>query len=273
MGNFNFNISYSLLSKFNDHKDGALCGYRFEQVNLRKQFEEPQSDLAAAGQWFEFKVTGALPRDGKEPEPQTTKTGKLTALYEHLSSQAAINFPLVYQGVKITEKGKELIVEDHGFRMKMILDVIAEEGLIQQVRDIKTTGNFNEWQGGWAHTVKHPFWSNPHILQAKMYIWAWWKLYGEIPDFYFDVFANNNPENFEVFQVIITEESLKIFEEELWMISTELKGKAQVEGFEPLPEFKRCRECKEITNKEGLSLYDQCPFKALKVTPIKVYVP
>ncbi len=273
MSELTFNVSYSLLSKFQDHKAGALCGYRFEQANLRKLFEEPQSDLAAAGQWFEYMATGALPRDGKVPQALKTKAGEFTALYKHLNNQVTVNFPIIYQDVTITEKGKEIIFEYQGYIFKMILDVVSEQNFITQVRDIKTSGNFNEWQGGWIHTNKHPFWDNPHVLQAKIYIWAWWKQTGKIPEFYFDVFANNNPDDFEVFEIRMNEASLQTFETDLLELCKELKGKAQIEGFEPLPTFKRCRECKELTNVGGETLYDVCPYKALKVTPIVVNIP
>jgi hypothetical protein len=273
MNDLTFNISYSLLSKYLEHKQGALCGYRFEQQTIRKAFEEPQGDLAAAGQWAEYMMTGALPRDGKVPEPVKTAKGEFTAMYKHLNSQAKVNFPIVYQDVKILEVGKEIIFEHEGYRFKMVLDVLSEEVFKTQIRDIKTTGNFNEWQGGWAHTNKHPFWDNPHILQAKIYIWAWWKLNQEIPDFFFDVFANNDPDNFEVFEIRMNESSLLYFEGELLDICRELRVKSQIEGFEPLPTFKRCRQCKELTNIGGETLYDLCSFKALKVTPIIVNVP
>ena len=96
------NISYSLLKSFIEYTRNEFCGYRLRMERIAKLFQDiSEKEKAEAGQWFEYMVTGSVPRSGYIPEPARTKTGKLTALYEHLQGQMD-NFNAIYQDLKLS---------------------------------------------------------------------------------------------------------------------------------------------------------------------------
>jgi len=245
----NFNISNSLISKFNEYLAGHYCGKRFEAVLINKTHQEDYGDSANAGQWFEYKATGQRLRDGAIPLPTLTKKGELTAKYKYLEAQL-VNFSMLYKSINIIEAGKTLNIPLNGFNIKMIFDVWAEFEGKNVVRDIKTTGHLNnKWDSyGWAGDLTF----KKHISQAKMYIWGVWKTEGVITDFYFDVFSSVNSTDFKIFKVTMTEEKLKEFEKDLIDISEQLQLESAI-GFKTIPTKENCKgcplagECKEKT--------------------------
>lgn len=268
--------SQSLVARYKEHEAGQLCGERFYQVNYCKNFKEPQSDKAGAGQWFEYITLGNVPKNGV-PEPMKTKDGKkMIAMYEHLQNQAVNNFPLIYGDLQILHRNHELEVNlKDEYTVVVILDAVTMKDLTIQIRDVKTSGLLgNEWdENGWAHTNKHPFWANKKMIQSELYCWAWWKVNNEIPEFYFDIFSNTNPNDFESFQIVLTEKQLIDFEDEFYQLVKDIDTQAKVGDFTPIPRFKSCRECREIMNEKGVSLFDCCKFKSEKPDPIVINVP
>jgi hypothetical protein len=138
----------------------------------------------------------------------------------------------------------EFIIEVDGHTFKGIFDIVVNDGVkgiedIKEIRDIKLTGVIDDkWSDfGWVNIQ-----FKKHINQAKMYIWLFWKKYGRIVPFYFDVFSSKNEMHFKVFRVTMTETSLREFEiylmEAVNMINFDIET-----GFIAYPDLMTCATC------------------------------
>lgn len=240
------NYSNSLLNAYRAYKKDAECGLLMQALYIDKSIPFGDSDVVNAGIWFEYKATGQKLLNGDTPEPVLLKSNAEAAITKHLTGQLN-NFNELYQDISILESGKELLVELNKRKFKGILDVLAEsddKGV--HIRDIKTSGlldNKRE-EGGWEMLEGEGAWipEKKHINQAKMYIWLWFQLTGEIVPFVFDVFSNKNPNDFKVIQVNMDEDTLIYYEGKLLELCDELDADLK-KGLEAKPHYKKCKAC------------------------------
>jgi hypothetical protein len=264
-----FNISPSLIKKFRAYQRKELCGHIFREVHLMKKFSTPRTDAMDMGNYFEYICTGAIPRDGVIPDMKMTAKKEPTAPYKNLHEQKK-NFQVLYEDIEILGTGVVLEFDKWDFHFKGVLDVTALQKLSTQIRDIKTGDVYSDRPYGWGWSYRNPFYKKDHYIQGQFYTWQWRELYGEIPGFYFDVFSTSNPDDFEALYLPFNDYHLDTFEEQVHEDAISIRGDFIRSNFEPLPEFKRCKECKEIKNATGESLHDACPFKALRPLPLTV---
>ena len=71
-------ISQSLMKDLISYFKKETCGYLLKARYFDGLEIEP-SEAMDIGNWFEYKCTGQLPRNGKIPEPRLLKTGKLSS--------------------------------------------------------------------------------------------------------------------------------------------------------------------------------------------------
>ena len=87
----NYNLSKSLVSAF-DKTEGRYgemeCGLKFYHQYILKDIPFIESDAMRKGIYYEFLVTGQKPLNGKEPLPDRTKKGELTADYQRIYDNA-----------------------------------------------------------------------------------------------------------------------------------------------------------------------------------------
>jgi len=155
------NISQSLLKEIWSYAKKELCGLQFEAQYIKK-IPFPSSPVQKLGLWFEYMCTGALPRDGKVPEPDRKKDrveitkikgkklknggrakdkvikktiqGELTAPYERMKVQAdRFKKTIKKYGIKILETQTELKFGNK----KGVLDALIEFNGRKAILDIK----------------------------------------------------------------------------------------------------------------------------------------
>lgn len=258
------NYSNSLLNAYRAYLKDQECGLLLKARYIDKTIEFVTSDVQQAGLWFEFMATGEKLRDGGEPEPVKTKSGALAAISKHLTGQLE-NFKEVYKDITIVDTGHEVVYDKDGRTFKGIYDVLAENGVLgTHIRDIKASGLINDkrMEGGWVALEGDGPWIpvKKHIHQAKMYIWLWFNVTGEIAAFVFDVFSNVNPTEFKTIEIHMDEDTLNYYEKELLELCDSLDQELE-EGLLPKAHYKRCGDC---------PLSEECEFR-MNLPPIESY--
>lgn len=251
MQSSNLNISQSLIKAYLEYCKGDLCGLQLEAIYIQNLFQI-DSESMALGRYFEFIATGQRPKDGSTPTPLRTAKGHLTAEYKRAEDQAKRFKPFCEQmDIEILETGT--YIQRDG--MEGTLDIIAlvkfEGEKEKAVIDLKYSSKlYDRWDKyGWdINTLPE---KDFHMIQARMYH----HLSG-LP-FYFWVFSSSDDDS-QFIRVKIDKNDRSIFNDLVEAIRQGIEIES-IQGFRPIPEYKRCKECPE-----GLS--SQCPFKAS--TPI-----
>lgn len=68
-------VSQSLIKDIHFYQEGSLCGNILQHKWIKGKFMPP-SDVMRLGHFFEYIATGALPKDGNKPEPDTLQKTK-----------------------------------------------------------------------------------------------------------------------------------------------------------------------------------------------------
>lgn len=241
-------ISASLIKKWWEYKEGKYCGIALRDVDVLRRVPSIPSERMALGQWFEFKCTGALNRDGSTPAMPQTQAGKPTAEAKRMETQSE-NFKLLAktEGLEVMETGKVLQLDypAMNYRVKGILDIFGVMYGKACIVDIKSSGLIgNQWEEfGWdvvTFNSKHKL-----TLQVVFYKYLAWNVLGikDIP-FYFLIHSSTNDIDYEFWEVKLydfdyaMEETEKLIETVLLSISADMD-----KGFEPKPSMKRCKKC------------------------------
>lgn len=247
MQSSNLNISQSLIKAYLEYCKGDLCGLQLEAIYIKKLFQI-DSESMALGRYFEFIATGQRPKDGTTPLPLRTAKGHLTAEYKRAEDQAKRFKTFCEQmDIEILETGT--YIQRDG--MECTLDIIALVKGEKADIDLKYTAKlYNRWdKDGWDINTLHE--KDYHMIQARMYH----HLSG-LP-FYFWLFSSSNDDS-QLIKVNIDQNDKPLFNDLVESIRQGIELES-IQGFRPIPDYKRCKECPE-----GLS--SQCPFKAS--TPI-----
>ncbi len=141
---------------------GNLCGLQFEEKFIKGNFDKfAPTGAMSIGTWFEYKLTGAKPKDGKIPEPQYTKKGELTAEYAKMLNHIdSFKSTMMFYGFTIETVGEKIV---HGdlegtldLRCRATQDIKTESGVVIKkgesfIVDLKTSGQLdNKWADyGW----------------------------------------------------------------------------------------------------------------------------
>lgn len=237
-----------------DYKAGNECGLLIEHQYIKDQLIDKQSKAMAEGSYFEFLLSGALPKNGIEPKPVIMKSGK-DMMQEYRRAKVNADRVLNY----LSQMG--LVIVKFGWkctkgRFEGTIDLVVEATRLitfdngitwnvgdRMVFDIKYSGLlYNRWEKfGWE-------WSNIqkeyHGTQAIHY-----HMITGLP-FYFLVVSNTNkeedgvfaPTDIKLFHTPIDEAMIKRHVWEANKMEEELKFDAEM-GFVAKPSMKRCGEC------------------------------
>lgn len=240
-------ISQSLAKNLHEFKWGNECGLQLKARYI-DNVEFPSTDAMDIGNWFEYECTGALPRNGKVPEPKMSYVGTkrecLSAPYKKMSAHIG----LFHQ----TLKDLDWKIEDVGYSFNHpewsgIADIVARNKDGQRIIiDLKSSGLINDkWSDmGWH---KDSIESNEKLLiQAVQYKLLANHEWGEenIP-FYFMVFSSVNDIDAVIYEVetdpdrigqhdMYLKQVKHYFENVFMKLSDEQLARA---------EYKRCMKC------------------------------
>jgi hypothetical protein len=244
-------ISQSLLKSLFNYKQGTDCGIKIKAHYL-DGMEYESSDAMALGNWFEYKATGQLPRNGVEPLPETLKNGDLSVAYRRMSKQIEN-----YQGILDTYNIKIL---ETGYHFKHefgsgIADIIAEWNGQKCIIDLKTTGKIDDkWsEYGWGDE-KFEYVDSPNTqhltIQAVQYKLLAREEWGEDVPFYFFVFSTTDEDAMKIFRVEVDPDRIDKHLEQIKSAYSFFNNIFINKTDEDLafPELKRCKLCPLKTN-------------------------
>jgi len=262
-------ISQSFIKSFRDYKNGDECGLLIKHQYADGKLLDRYSHDMALGSYFEYVLTGALPKNGKIPLAEYTVTGQkkspadrkisdMTTHYQraHWNAGVVRNYLQIDLGLEFVHIGKRLTKG----RFEGTLDLICrvtksitfEDGTEWKVGDmividIKYSGLLhNRWEKhGWMWSdIQKEY----HGTQAMQYNFV-----SELP-FYFLVVGNSNneipnyrgggfePTEIKFMFVPITEEMTARHIRQANALAKELEVDKEI-GFVARPDFIRCGKC------------------------------
>ena len=232
-------ISQSLMKDLISYFKKEICGYVLE-AKYFKGIQKPATEAMELGNWFEYKATGQLPRDGKEPIAKTLKNGKLSTSYIRMEEQVE-NY---HKAMK--QHGFEIVSTGHVFNKNKIgtgiADVIARKKGKLCIIDIKTTSLFNDkWSEiGWD--IDSLEYKDRILIQAVQYSWLAREEFNEDTDFYFFVFNTKNSKEYKLIKINLDEDRIQTHisyvEQALERLKIEIKN-----GFKAHPSYLQCYDC------------------------------
>jgi hypothetical protein len=261
-------INQTFIKDFRDFTDGKECGIIVEAKYIDDRLlDDPDADPGAKelGSYYEFMISGALPKNGYIPKAEYNKNGSMTAAYRLATINAArVVEYLNKMGLRIVKsnqrlvKGRfsgviDLVVEFIGIPDEqgnpILEDFTFDNGIVWKIGhrfviDLKysgligdTTPSYNKHGWKWSPTQK-----KYHGTQAIQYH------YISNMDIYFLVTQSNNKEgtlsDIRLFFTPVSEFMVEQHIMEGNMLFDRFVNMATKRiGFTPRPSLKKCAEC------------------------------
>lgn len=255
-------ISQSFIKSMREYLSGIECGniIREQFVNGR-YFDSDEPGAMELGTYFEFLLSGSVPKSGKVPQPVYMASalkkngGKPDGLgvddmyadyrLAHVNAKRVRDY-LDRMGIKIVLVGKKLT----NGRFEGVIDLIVEvvearsfpNGIVWNVEDkfvidLKYSGllgkSSNYEKHGWSWS---PISKQYHGTQAIHY-----GIISKLP-FYFLVTSSTNDEDCELFFVPVTDDMIVKHVSEANHLHEKFEYESKV-GFVPHPSLKKCLGC------------------------------
>ena len=242
-------ISQSFLKDYSDYKSdfSQVCGLQIKAKYFDGVDFYSSSPAMALGNYFEYKATDTLPRNGQVPEPIVSYKGKanekLSAPYERANESAELYKDLVGKlGIEVIEYQKQLENE----KMNGIADIYAKWNGRYCFIDLKYSGLLdNRWdERGWevnSLPEKHKL-----MIQGVQYtILAKDVLNHEYEDFdfYYMLFSQQDPKDVRIIKQIIDRDTIELHKRQVEFVYDELKNNPVKKLFKARPQMKLCSEC------------------------------
>jgi hypothetical protein len=259
-------ITQTFMKDARDYFKGMLCGHVFKRKYVDENFPDSPSDDMRYGSFFEFKLSGALPKSKVEPKPEIMESvlkkkpnGPFTEEDWYIDYRRAkfnadyVKDILKKMGLEIVDAGKRITKGNRQGDLDLTCRVIEERkfGIIEWrlgdliTIDLKYSGLlYDKWEKyGWAFSdIQKEY----HGTQAIQYHY----LKG-LP-FYFLVCQNNNkstedkksfePPDIRFFHVPIDDHQVQQHIIEGNSLYENFKVEAKV-GFLPRTNWKACMKC------------------------------
>lgn len=239
-------ITQSFFKAMRAYLEGRECGNIIRETYVNgRYFDSEEPGAKELGSYFEFLISGALPKTGLEPKPVLMKDGTPDAKYR----LAAINAKRVLQmlkdyGLEIIDAGKKLTKGKYEGTIDLRVRVVEDKGFGWKVGDkfiidLKYSGLLDDkWNElGWMFT---PAQKKFHGTQAIQYHFV-----GNLP-FYFWITQSNNKEG-----TLSAMKFVHIPVDEFMIEQHIADGNSLLEhfetykdlGFTPYPSFVKCQKC------------------------------
>ena len=260
-----FKLSPSAIKSYWQYEKREMCGLLFDELYVQKTgVQIPKTAKMLFGERFEFLTTGATLRDGTEPPPLLTPTGRVAKANEDIEIQRdRAHLALKENGITIKEVSVTLEIDRGDYILKNILDTVIEIDGVRGILDFKTSGLLgNKWEEfGWTKETLH--YRRHHLIQAACNtITAREVWHQEHIPYFFYVAHNTNPDKAALFEVVFTDASLAEYDD---MIENAYLGiiTEQELDFQAHPDYERCLSC---------PLFDTCTSKRVAPKIDKVVV-
>lgn len=259
-------ITQSFIKAMRGYLVGKTCGNLIDHQYVNGQLLPP-SKAMKVGTYFEFCLTGAIPKDGQIPQPEMMKSGRdMMEPYRKARNDAdyvkkiieATGFKILRSGVKL-DKGNytgtiDIIAET---TRDITIDGVTIKKGEQVVIDLKYSGLLDDqWNElGWMFTDKQ---KEYYKTQAVQYHFI-----SGMKFFYLVTDSKHKEKDDETGEPLSPSIKFVYTPVDNFMIEQHiLEGNDLMEkfelhksiGFKALPEFNRCNDC---------PLYETCQDKAL----------
>lgn len=247
-------ISQSFFKDIKSYLAGELCGHIIHHCWILKKLLPPSAAMHV-GTYFEFCLTGALPKDGKPPMPKYNKDGTVASSYRKAKHAAAyVKKILAEMGLKMVKTGLTL---DYG-KFTGTLDIVAEatrELVIDNVTinageqiilDMKYSGLLDDrWSvHGWGMSDVQKAYKkiqavHYHMIGKKMKFFYW-----VVDSSHAEKDADGvmiDPE-MKVFYIPIDKEMIDQHVLDANFLFEKFEDE-KLFGFSPRPAFNRCNKC------------------------------
>lgn len=253
------NITQSLIKDLDNYYEGDECGHRIFRKYSQGIFDEP-TEAMRLGIYFEYLATGALPKSGKVPEPETLKDGKTLSSKYRIAEAQAQQFKTFCKdmGIKIQHVQKKKTRNG----LEGTSDILAIMNGVEIVADLKYGGLIhNEWEPmGWGDLYGDNMRGTQYAYHSTQSLH-----YSYIFDrpFYFWVFSSVNVGENIFIEMVHTEQEYEHHLEraaeaaERWnklMFHNKMDMAA-------VPEYNRCKDC---------VFSNSCEFKASLPEPKRI---
>jgi len=241
-------ISQSLLKSLFNYKKGKECGIVVYEKYVNGLELDP-SEAMDLGNWFEWRCTQQLPRNGKTPESKKTQKGDLASAYKTMGAQVD-NYWRIMKRYDIKSLHTGYSFTQHPYA-NGIADMIAEMDNEKVIIDIKTSGKiddrWSEW--GWAEEKFENSDSDiaqnltiqaVHYKVLARYEWG----IANMP-FYFLVFSQSDEISCKIYRVNVDDERLDKHDQQItaaYQYVNKIFNNPKMEKL-AMPEYKRCYEC------------------------------
>lgn len=223
----------------------------------------PPSDAQHLGTWFEYKCTGAIPKNGKVPEPVRINKGKELAAPYRLMEKHVQNFKnlLKFYGLKIISAGADMEADGLKGTTDLLLeatrDIYQTEGkesilIVKKgqkiIGDMKSTGllgDRDKWNAySWNIDLLHTKFNL--VLQPVHYkmIARHPDVFGEDLPFWFFLFNTNDENDYRIIDFRVNEYDYEVHAKLVantvqwlqWLFKNGFEKKAN-------PSVERCAVC------------------------------
>lgn len=254
-------ISQSFIKDYEDFLDGNECGnlIREKYVNDRLFGDEAEPGAMHLGAYFEYKLSGALPKNQIVPEPvyvnqHGEKGPRIEPSYvKAFDSSRLIKDYLQAMGLKIVKAGMKMDWGMFTGTIDLIVEVTREtkftNGIVWRVGDRfvidlkysgfvgKDTDRYNKHGWAWSNVQKEY-----HGIQAKQYN----LISGGMP-FYFMVTQSNQKDGerpaCRLFHIPVDQFMIDQHIADGKALFEQFQTRVKVNDFKPRPSLKKCSKC------------------------------
>lgn len=251
-------VSQSMMKSLSDYLKGEECGIVFKEKFVNKRWGSP-TDAMLLGQYFEYKATGQLPKDGTIPQPIKLKNGSLSVDFERATASALFAKTLFQvMGIKILELGKYLNFRD----ADGVLDIRAEFKGKKAIIDLKYSGLLDDkWNDiGWNIETLNE--KDRLMIQAVHYKYLCDNIYSEEHDFYFMLFNTKEPVDVRMIKVNIDPLTTARHIEQIKQVRAKMTQLVESDNFKPRGSLLKCSKC---------YLQEECPSRVILPQIQEVY--
>lgn len=257
-------ISQSLMKDYANYAQGNECG-----LVLKAKYVDnmgfPSTDAMRLGQYFEYIATGGLPAygDGTPPEPELVYKGKpnekLSTAYERAYGSAQLFKALIKQfDINILEVGWRMDKDG----MTGTADLLVEWNGKKAIIDLKYSGLVDDkWsEMGWHQDFLSQ--KDKLMIQGVHYSILAEKILEEPIDFYFWVFASNDPRDVRIFHEIADDTKIELHLRGVEKVREGMTKLIATDSWKATPSLQKCMDC---------PLVDTCPKASLLPTIVPIY--
>lgn len=257
-------VSQSMVKNFQEYKQEVLCGDIFLNRYQKKKFDDAESKAMQLGIYFEFVLTGNLPKSGNVPNPEFTLDGKKlppkVRTVQHMKSEyklchenaGRVKFYLKEMGWDIIGVGRVFknrklgMVSDTDLVLKDVNGHYFPKGT-EFIGDVKYTGLLNDkWKHfGWS--LETEVQRDYHNIQPMHY-----HLTTKLP-FVYIVVSNDGDGEIKLMHVDFSEQDLLDYQMKVEETREAITMLNEI-GWNNYPKFNKCQKCK---------LANRCKTKAL----------